>query len=447
MELIRSISGIRGIVGKTLTGEDVGKYAQAFSLIQGGGSILLARDSRYHGRELLSHAKSALVNAGRDVVDCDIIPTPTAQFQVQHQNFAGGIVITASHNPMEWNGLKFIDGDGCFLGAEVNQQLFDTADSLSPQPIIKNLSDKISQLAAEDHLNHTVNLSTIDTERIKNRNFKVVLDAVNGAGSYILPELLSSFNCELVSIYCSPDGTFPRGSEPLPVNLVDLGNAVKEHGADVGFAVDPDGDRLAVVDENGKPLGEEYTLTICAEGFLAESGNKQPLVTNLSTTMALDKVAEKYGVEVKRSSVGEINVVNLMKKTGSVLGGEGNGGVILKESHYGRDSLVGIAMFLNKMSQVDIPVSRIFSSMPQFVMAKDKMDLGEVNADRVIKKIASIFSDVDQDWQDGLKLIWENQWVHIRKSNTEPILRIYAEAENSDLLKRLMSSIKETVST
>lgn len=304
MELIRGISGIRGIVGLTLTAHDVEKYSFAFAKLQPMGTILLARDSRTHGRSLLLSAYNALITSGREVIDCDIIPTPTAQFIVQQKNLAGAIVITASHNPSEWNGMKFVDHDGCFLDGNANKTLFNIADELPDYPALPQDDSTIDSHLPEEHISHSATLTTINRERIASRKFKVVVDAVNGAASILLPEVLRQLGCEVIPLYCTPDGQFPRGTEPLPINLKDLGHQVRKHGADVGFATDPDGDRLAVVDERGDPLGEEYTLTICADGFLAENPSQKPIVTNLSTTMALDRVAEKYDVPVIRTAVG-----------------------------------------------------------------------------------------------------------------------------------------------
>ncbi len=445
MSLIRGISGIRGIVGDTLTSNVVGVHSKAFSQIQQDGKILLARDSRSHGEEMLQSATKSLFEAGRTVLNCGIIPTPTAQFLTEKHHLAGGIVITASHNPREWNGLKFIDSDGCFLDAEKNNQLFQIADRDS----FKNASTlgKIIDFTNEvyEHIKHTKELRAINLREICERKFRVVVDSVNGAASEVLPKLLSELNCEVIPIHCTPDGEFPRGAEPLPENLADLSVAVIKNKADVGFATDPDGDRLAVVDENGNPLGEEYTLTICADGFLAQNLIKQPLVTNLSTTMALDKIAEKYNSKVVRSAVGEINVVNLMKEKKSPLGGEGNGGVILPESHYGRDSLIGCAMFLNRMAQTNDKVSQIFHSMPQFTMVKSKIQMNELNPEIAIQRISNTFADCDQNTIDGLKLTWSDRWVHIRKSNTEPIIRIYAEAPTDELANELIQKIKSTI--
>ena len=446
MTLIRGISGIRGIVNDGINVDVVADHMKAFSQLQPEGTILVARDSRSHGAELIEAACFALATSGRNVINCDIIPTPTAQFLVEKNGYAGGIVITASHNPTEWNGMKFIDDDGCFLNAAQNTRLFNLADEA------ESLEEGALGTITEDqsgiklHITHTSQLSVVDTKSIQKRKFKVVVDAVNGGAAIALPQMVEALGCELITINCTPNGKFPRGAEPLPHNLKQLSKAVKKYGAHVGFATDPDGDRLAVVDELGNPLGEEYTLTICADGILSVHPIATPLVTNLSTTMALDKVSEKYKNTVARSAVGEINVVNLMKKMNSVFGGEGNGGVILPESHYGRDSLVGATLFLNRMSQTHDSVSKIFASMPQFFMVKDKIDLGEVNPNKALYIISETFKDCKHNTMDGLKLIWENSWAHIRKSNTEPIIRIYAEATSKQAAEVLVTNIKRCIS-
>ncbi len=444
MELIRGISGIRGIVGQTLTESVLSRYIRAFSCLQGNGLILMARDSRSHGESLIKAGCQALSQSGRQIQNFGIIPTPTAQFLVEKNGLAGGVVITASHNPTEWNGLKFIDSDGCFLSIKKNLDLFKIVDdNLRQDKKPGNIHTIESGFLP--HIEHTRNLSVINSDLIKNRQFTVVIDAVNGAASLALPEMLKSLGCTVHRLYCNPNGEFPRGTEPLPQNLHKLADAVVGKNAHVGFATDPDGDRLAVVDENGQPLGEEYTLTICADGFLSSTSSTVPLVTNLSTTMALDKIAEKHGSYVLRSAVGEINVVNQMKETGALFGGEGNGGIILKESHYGRDSLVGVALFLNRMAQDNQTVSEIYKSMPQFIMMKEKVELGIINPEIALKKIEQYFTDARHDKLDGLKLIWDDSWVHIRKSNTEPIIRIYAEALLKDDVHKLVDSVKRCI--
>ena len=354
-------------------------------------------------------------------------------------------MITASHNPTEWNGMKFIDTDGCFLDGEKNMKLFDIADS-NPAENQTSGSIQIIENGYLPHITHTRGLSIIDTETIEKRNFTIVVDAVNGAASRALPTMVEALGCQVHRLYCNPDGKFPRGAEPLPQNLVDLGNAVRNYNADAGFATDPDGDRLAIVDEKGNPIGEEYTLTICADGFFQSTSSSTPIVTNLSTTMALDKVAERFGSKVIRSGVGEINVVNKMKEVGAELGGEGNGGVILPESHYGRDSLVGATMFLNRMAQDNMKVSEIFQSMAQYIMVKDTIELGCVDPQVAFDKIEAAYIDADSDKTDGLKLVWDNSWLHIRKSNTEPIIRIYAEAQSQNEVDSILIDIKKVLS-
>ncbi len=446
MKLIQGISGVRGIVGKTLTQKILSDHIQAFSNIQKNGDILLARDSRIHGQDLIKIASETLIKCGRNVFNYNIIPTPTAQFLVKKNKFAGGIVITASHNPEEWNGLKFIDYNGCFLNEEKNEALFKKINNISNE--IKT-QGKI--IAIKDgylsHVEHTLKLSMINLLAIKNKKFTVVIDAVNGAASKALPKMLKALGCKVYSLHCNPNGVFPRGCEPLPHNLNDLKNAVIDNKADMGFATDPDGDRLAIIDEKGIPLGEEYTLVFCIDGFLKSTQSNKDIVTNLSTTLAVDRIAKKYGNNVIRTAVGEINVVNKMKEINSMLGGEGNGGVILTESHLGRDSLIGVTLFLNRMAQTNKSVSQVFQSMPQYIMLKDKIELNNINAEIAINKIQKAFPKAKQNHLDGLKLIWNDSWLHIRKSNTEPIIRIYAEAPTKSEVLNLINKVKSILQT
>tara|TARA_Y100000588_G_scaffold394696_1_gene516641 strand:- start:3195 stop:4529 length:1335 start_codon:yes stop_codon:yes gene_type:complete len=444
MELIRGISGIRGIVEKTFNNSIISKYVQAFSILQHQGDILIARDSREHGKDFLELACKTLQECGRNIYHLDIIPTPTAQFLVKRNNLAGGIVITASHNPEEWNGLKFIDSNGCFLDAKKNIDLFNITDGQIKQ---EKMSGEIYKIESGylSHVDHILNLSIIEVPLIQKKKYNVVVDAVNGAASKALPCMLKSLGCEVHLLHCEPNGKFPRGTEPLPQNLKKLSNKIIELRADVGFATDPDGDRLAVIDEKGNALGEEYTLTICADGFFRSTNSRHPVVTNLSTTIALDRIANKYGSSVIRSAVGEINVVDKMKKTGALLGGEGNGGVILKENHLGRDSLIGVALFLNRMAQTTSPVSHIFQSMPQYHILKDKISINTKNTDQILKKIETKFGSTSINKTDGLKLSWDNSWIHVRKSNTEPIIRIYAEASSKIDALKLIDKVKSII--
>ncbi|MEC9307705.1 MAG: phosphoglucosamine mutase, partial [Candidatus Neomarinimicrobiota bacterium] len=288
-------------------------------------------------------------------------------------------------------------------------------------------------------------LKCIDLNRIQRRNFRIVIDAVNGAGAHALPAMLESLGCEVIELNCEPDGQFTRGTEPLPENLSGLCDAVMENDADGGFAVDPDADRLAVVNEKGEPLGEEYSLVLAADGYLNEVGETEVFVTNLSTSLALDKLAESKGSSVVRSAVGEINVVNKMNELGSKLGGEGNGGVILREAHLGRDSLVAATMVLNRMSQSSEPLSEIHLSLPQFEIVKDKVNLEGIDPDELIKKACTLFDDAEKNTLDGIKFTWTDRWVHLRKSNTEPIMRIYAEGPYREDAQKLIEKVESCI--
>ena len=442
MKLITSISGIRGIYGKTLTNSIASSYVESFSALQSGGKILLAQDSRPHGKEIYKSACDILTKLGRDVISCGIIPTPTAQYIIKKEKLAGGIVITASHNPIEWNGLKFLDNDGCFLNADKMNKVL-SKDSKSS---INNAGKIIkSENSYQDHIKNILNLSCIDINEIKAKKFKVVVDTVNGAAYKALPELLEKLNCNVIKIYCDNDGTFPRGTEPIPSHLEDLSKAVTSNNADIGFATDPDADRLAIVDNHGNPIGEESTLVLALESYLKYYKGSQKVVTNLSTSMAVDVIAHQYNSTVQRSSVGEINVVEKMKELDSAIGGEGNGGVILEESHLGRDSLVAAAMVLNHLAQSNLPFDKILEDIPRYVMIKDKISLQN---DIDLKHIKTLFQTDDITFieDDGLKIVWEDKWIHIRKSNTEPIIRIISEADTFANAKNLINHIKENIS-
>ena len=443
MELIKSISGIRGIVGKTLNNTVVNSYSNIFSHIQEQGDILLARDSRSHGDDFYDTICETLTFMGRNVVSCGIIPTPTAQFIIKERKLAGGIVITASHNPIEWNGLKFLDSDGCFLNADKMEELL----SMSPETITIDRGNIIeSEDAYLSHIDNVLNLKCIDINKIKEKRFKVVLDTVNGAAYKVLPELLEKLNCDVIKIHCENTGDFPRGTEPIPSHLGDLSKAVREENADIGFATDPDADRLAIVSNTGFPIGEESTLVLAVESYLKFYKDSQTIVTNLSTSMSVDVIAKRYNSTVHRSFVGEINVVEKMKELGSNIGGEGNGGVILRESHLGRDSLVASALILNHLAQSNLPLNKILDTTPQFIMIKDKITVeNDINFDD-IKKSFNNEKEVSFYEGDGLKIVWDNKWVHIRKSNTEPIIRIISEAKDNDIAESLIDSVKKIIS-
>ncbi len=336
--IIQSISGVRGITEKAFTSEAIKSYVHAFHNLIPAGLVFIGRDSRPSGENLIEIISEELSKLGRDVVDCGIAPTPTVQFMVERSEASGGLIVTASHNPDEWNGIKFVREDGTFFYPNECEQLYERVAKNTRYSLSKRMGMVLpDQNCVLKHVISTIELSCIDLKSIKKRKFKVAIDAVNGAGSEALPLLLEYLGCEVFTIYCNKDGKFKRGTEPLPENLSDLSNKVIESKADIGFAIDPDADRLAVVNEMGKPLGEEYTLVIAAESYLINSKKPEKIVTNLSTTMALEHMAAKFDSTVIRTAVGEINVVKRMKEENANLGGEGNGGVILKEAHLGRD--------------------------------------------------------------------------------------------------------------
>ena len=444
--IIRSISGVRGHIDTHLSSEKIKVYSRAFHTHIDQGLVFLGRDSRPSGEDLLNAFTAELIRLGRDVIICGIVPTPTVQFMVEKSEAAGGAIITASHNPIEWNGLKFVRSDGTFFNSKDCEDLFECVDR---NDALESASEPglffPDQNSILKHSIHTIELSCIDLNAIRNRKFKVVIDAVNGAGSEALPLLLAHLGCEVISIHCEGNGEFKRGTEPLPENLGDLRKTVIKNEAHVGFAVDPDADRLAVVNEKGQALGEEYTLVLAAEGYIKNKQSKETFVTNLSTSLALEKMAELNNCTVERSAVGEINVVQKMIEAGSELGGEGNGGVILKEAHLGRDSFVGAAMVLNRMAQEDIPLSQIHAALPQFYIVKDKINLDAIEKDAVLEKAKSVFTDAEVNTIDGVKFTWEDSWIHLRSSNTEPIMRIYAEGSSIQIAQGLVDKIKKTI--
>ena len=444
--LIRSISGVRGLTDSHLTPEISSIYARALHTSLPDGVVMAGRDSRPSGDMILHAMTEELVGLGRTVIQCGIVPTPTVQFMVHNTEAVGGFIVTASHNPVEWNGIKFLRPDSTFFHPEECQDLFNMVD----QNVELKKSKEAGivwpeQNAIQKHVIACASISCIDLNRIQRRKFKVVIDAVNGAGAIALPNMLEALGCEVIELNCEPDGNFTRGTEPLPENLNDLSAMVKNHNADAGFAVDPDADRLAVVNEHGEPLGEEYTLVLAADGYINETGKKERFVVNLSTSLALEKLAHKNGSTVERSAVGEINVVNKMNEVNSNLGGEGNGGVILKECHLGRDSMVGATMVLNRMSQTEDTLSEIHRTLPIFKIVKDKISVDTIDSDELIDKVSNLFNDADKNDLDGIKFTWDDKWVHLRRSNTEPIMRIYAEAPSENQALELVSKIRSII--
>ena len=447
MKLIKSVSGIRGIFNKTLTLKDVSKYAYAFSKIQKKNNlpILIARDSRVSGFEITSYLIEYLNKIGINVIDCGIIPTPTAQLITDKFDIFGSIVITASHNPKEWNGMKFIDSDGTFLNADKNKKLFEIAESYINHNEQNNKKGETSTFveAIDYHLDNILNIDFIDIQKIKSKNFKIVLDTINGATCKGFKILLEKLNCKIIHINDEPNGIFKRNPEPKTENIKEISKIVLENSADLAFITDPDGDRLAIIDNKGQIIIEENTLVLCADEFLNKTKNKNPIITNLSTTAALEDITKKYNVEVIRSAVGEINVVNKMKKYNALIGGEGNGGVILSESHYGRDAFVGSVIILNYLATNNLTMNEAQQKIPKYYMLKEKIEIDDQLKPEIIsKKIKQYFAKLTFDETDGIKVIDENFWIHIRQSNTEPIIRIYIESKNKQDLSNLFNKVK-----
>lgn len=430
---MKSVSGIRGVVGETFTPELIVQVSSAFAKYCKGGLVVLGRDSRPTGDVIARTVRAALAMAGTDVVDIGIVPTPTVQVMVEKLGAAGGIVISASHNPIEWNAFKLVDKTGLFLNSNQVKSFFAMMES-KKKYVRWNRIGKITENFNAGDVHIDMVLKTINRNSIRKRKFKVVLDSVNGAGSLITQKLLEELGCDVIPLYCDMTGIFPRVAEPLPENLGALSKAVKKHGAHIGFAQDPDADRLAVVDNTGRPIGEEYTLALVSEHML--SLKKGRIVTNLSTTRAIDDIAKKYGVRVKRTKVGEINVADEMRRNGARIGGEGNGGIISPEVHLGRDSLAGIGYILQMMTDRKRPIADIVASLPQYVMKKGKVKLEGSDPGRKLDEIKNSFKGEKFSSIDGLRIDFRKHeafsggWVHLRSSNTEPVFRIISEGKD-----------------
>ncbi len=444
-KLMVSISGIRGEVGGTLTPEVIQKYILAFAAYLKGGAVIVGRDSRVSGPFVTNIVKGCLAAAGCDVIDIGIVPTPTVQLEIEHYKAAGGIAVTASHNPVQWNGLKFMDKTGRFLNPEKAKTVYDMADRGEFElKDWQGLGNEIcDDQANERHIEAVLNLSYIDVEAICKRKFKVVADTVNGAGGLIIPQLLKKLGCEVVTINQDPTGKFAHTPEPLPENLVQLSEKVREVGADIGFAVDPDVDRCAIVDNNGDPIGEEYTLALAVKLIFSKKMGR--CVVNMSTSSASEDVAKYYNCMFVRSKVGEINVAEKMLEIEAIIGGEGNGGVILPELHLGRDAPLAVALTLQHLLEFGGTLKELHDSLPQYSMVKQKVNIEGMNPDSVLKSIAEKYKDEQINLLDGVKIDFQKSWVHLRKSNTEPIVRVIAEAPTEEealqLAERFMNEI------
>ena len=448
--LIESISGVRGITEKDLNDKILISYAKGINEFCQDGKILIARDSRKSGEKILSTILQIILLSGRKIENCGIVPTPTLQYAVQSTNAIAGIMITASHNPSEWNGIKFIDKDGCFFNQKQITRILQLKNKFFNQnnfnyKLLKN-DYRDNNSLIDNHIKKILEISFINFSKIKKRKLKIAVDAVNGAASKALPNLLKDVGCDVVELNCETSGEFNRGTEPIPQNLNLLSSVVLNDKCDIGFATDPDGDRLAVVDNNGNPIGEEYTLVLALKYFLESTNYKNPIVTNLSTTLAVDKIAIQNKVEVIRSKVGEINVVEMMKKHQSSFGGEGNGGVIFGDIHLGRDSLVASILIIALLSNSFTSISDLMKTLPKFYICKEKVSIGEINENDLFKKLNDIFKNNKRNNLDGLKILFNDEWIHIRKSNTEPIVRIYAESKSFEKANKLINNIKDIIS-
>jgi phosphomannomutase len=440
--LMISVSGVRGRVGEALTPEIVARFAAGFGVWAAGRAkrraIVVGRDSRVSGPMFHRAVVAALQSVGCSVVDIGLTTTPTCQLAVEHHHAAGGLMISASHNPVEWNALKFIGPSGAFLEGHEGAEMRRVVDGNIPRASWDRLGAVTEDRdAIERHIQQVLAIPFVDVAGIRKRKFKVALDCVRGAGGRIIPPLLDRLGCQLSAIHLEPDGRFPHPPEPVAENLHDLERLVLESGAEVGMAVDPDVDRLALVSEKGRAVGEDYTLALASRVVLRH--RKGPVVANLSTSLVLDDVAREAGSTVIRTPVGEVNVVVRMREERAPVGGEGNGGVILPELHLGRDAPVGVALVLQLLLEDDTPLSEIVSRYPRYSIVKDKMDRPNVSFEAVYEALRREFADATVDTQDGLRLSWPDRWVHVRPSGTEPIVRVIAEARTEDEARRLVA--------
>lgn len=457
MTLIKSISGIRGTiggkVGDNLTPVDAVKFASAYGTFLKNSAankeltVVIGRDARISGPMIHNLVAQTLVGLGINVIDLGLSTTPTVEVAVPLEKADGGIILTASHNPKQWNALKLLNEKGEFLSGDDGARILELAEA---EAFDFADVDSLGSITHRDdymdiHIDQVLNLPLVDVEAVKKKNFKVVVDGVNSSGGIVIPNLLRKMGVEVVELYCEPNGHFPHNPEPLKEHLGAICELVVKESADFGVVVDPDVDRLAFISNDGEMFGEEYTLVACADYVLSKTpGNT---VSNLSSSRALRDITEKHGGQYAASAVGEVNVVELMKKNKAIIGGEGNGGIIYPELHYGRDSLVGVALFLTYLAQQDKTVAALRASYPQYYMSKNKIELTpKINVDMLLEQMAENYSNQDISTIDGVKIDFPTSWVHLRKSNTEPIIRIYTEAptqEDADgLALRIMDEIK-----
>ncbi len=460
MTLIKSISGIRGTIGgkpgEGLTPLDVVKFGSAFATwvqqkFQGENlKIVVGRDARISGEMVNQLLNNTFVGMGIDVIDLGLSTTPTVEMAVPHFKCHAGVILTASHNPGMWNALKLLNHKGEFISGSDGEEVLNIAEkeefSYAEVDQLGSIQ-KIENAFLDEHIESILQLPLVHKEDIERANLKVVVDGVCSSGGIAVPKLLKALGVkEVIELYCEPTGVFPHNPEPLEENLTTVCDRVKEEGADLGIVVDPDVDRLAFIDENGKMFGEEYTLVAVADYIIGH--NKGGAVSNLSSTRALRDICEKHGVEYQASAVGEVNVVAKMKEIGAVIGGEGNGGIIYPELHYGRDALVGIALFLSHFTRLEnkVTMSALKSSYPPYTIVKNKVTLHDgTDVDAILKFAAEKYSNEKCDFTDGVKIDFPNEWVHLRKSNTEPIIRIYAESADETSAQKLAEDVMDVI--
>ncbi|GGF08768.1 phosphomannomutase [Chishuiella changwenlii] len=456
MSLIKSISGFRGTIGgkpgDNLTPIDAVKFAAAYGTwlknqsSQSEYKVIIGRDARISGQMISQLVCSTLQGLGINVVDLGLSTTPTVEVMVTHLNADGGIILTASHNPKEWNALKLLNAKGEFVSSEDGAQILSFVDKdeytfaeVDHLGTYETFDDGIDL-----HIDKILALPLVDAEAIKKKNFKVAIDAVNSTGGIAIPKLLERLGVTYYGMYCEPNGQFPHNPEPLKEHLGDICKKVIEEGADFGVVVDPDVDRLAIIDEKGEMFGEEYTLVAIADYVLSKTPSAT--VSNLSSSRALRDVTERYNQNYSPSAVGEVNVVVEMKNVNAKIGGEGNGGIIYPELHYGRDSLVGIALFLTQLAEQEITVSELRKTYPAYYMAKKKIELTpEINVDELLVKIQDVYKNEQINTVDGVKIDFPTEWVHLRKSNTEPIIRIYTESTSEENANKLADKMIESI--
>ena len=456
MTLIKSISGIRGTIGgvhgDNLTPIDAVNFGCAYGqwLINKNPNskhkVIIGRDARISGEMIQNLVQFSLISMGIDIVDLGLSTTPTVELMVKKHNADGGIIITASHNPTQWNALKLLNENGEFLNSHEGKLIVDFSEN-------KNFTfsqvEDLGTLTKENqsmnqHIDSVLNLNLVNAEKIKAKKLKIVVDAVNSTGGIIVPEFLNKLDIEVIKLYCEPNGNFPHNPEPLKNNLKDLSDKVIETGADMGIAVDPDVDRLVFMCENGELFGEENTLVACSDYVLSKTpGNT---VSNLSSSRALNDITLEYNQTHYYSAVGEVNVIEKMKEVNAIIGGEGNGGVIYPESHYGRDAIVGIGLFLSLYCERDLTASNLLNTYPKYYMVKEKINLSSsINVDKILNQIAEKYKNEKIDLVDGVRIDFIDSWVQLRKSNTEPIIRIYSEAKSEEKSNNLISEIKTLI--